>query len=157
MTDLNSVGWQTNPLDCLIKVDLNQAFLTIQLLRRYGRCGTDRFFDCLAGDGQQLVANFSTADGLKIDSTPKTVISAAVLGMLNVLILPILKAVFFVPNLLTLRLLSGVFAFVVMNVIVFASAAKLVEGFSLRMGLWSAVLGAIALAVVSSFIKSALI
>jgi putative membrane protein len=54
-------------------------------------------------------------------------------------------------------LLSGAFAFVAMNVIVFASAAKLVEGFSLRMGIWSAVLGAIALAVVSSFINGALI
>jgi len=78
------------------------------------------------------------------------------LGILNVLILPVLKAVFFLPNLLTLGLLSGAFAFV-MNVIVFASAAKLVEGFSLRMGLWSAVLGAIALAAVSSFINGALI
>jgi putative membrane protein len=94
--------------------------------------------------------------GVEIDSTPKAVISAAVLGILNVLILPILKAVFLIPNVLTLGLLSGAFAFV-MNVIVFASAAKLVEGFSLRMGLWSAVLGAIALAAVSSLINGALI
>ncbi|MEG4115470.1 MULTISPECIES: phage holin family protein [unclassified Microcoleus] len=106
--------------------------------------------------GSSLLLISQLPIGVEIDSTPKAVISAAVLGMLNVLILPVLKAVFFVPNLLTLGLLSGVFAFV-MNVIVFASAAKLVEGFSLRMGLWSAVLGAIALAVVSSFINGALI
>jgi putative membrane protein len=94
--------------------------------------------------------------GVEIDSTPKAIISAAVLGILNVLILPILKAVFLVPNLLTLGLLSGIFAFV-MNVIIFAAAAKLVAGFRLRMGIWSAVLGAIALAVASSFINGVLI
>ncbi|MEG3937232.1 MULTISPECIES: phage holin family protein [unclassified Microcoleus] len=106
--------------------------------------------------GSSLLLISQLPIGVEIDSTPKAVISAAVLGLLNVLILPILKTVFFVPNLLTLGLLSGVFAFV-MNAIVFASAAKLVEGFHLRMGLWSTVLGAIALAAVSSFINSALI
>lgn len=106
--------------------------------------------------GSSLLLISQLPIGVEIYSTPKAVISAAVLGLLNVLILPILKTVFFVPNLLTLGLLSGVFAFV-MNAIVFASAAKLVEGFRLRMGLWSAVLGAIALAAVSSFINSALI
>ena len=106
--------------------------------------------------GSSLLLISQLPIGVQIDSTPKAVISAAVLGILNVLILPILKAVFLLPNLLTLGLLSGAFAFL-MNVIIFASAAKLVEGFSLRMGLWSAVLGAIALAAVSSFINGALI
>jgi putative membrane protein len=106
--------------------------------------------------GSSLLLISQLPIGVEIDSTPKAVISAAVLGILNVLILPILKAVFLVPNLLTLGLLSGAFAFVI-NVIVFASAAKLVEGFRLRMGLWSAVLGAIALAAVSSFINGALL
>ncbi|WP_377474491.1 phage holin family protein [Microcoleus anatoxicus] len=102
--------------------------------------------------GSSLLLISQLPIGVEIDSTPKAVFAAAVLGILNVLILPILKAVFLVPNLLTLGLLSGLFAFV-MNVIIFATAAKLVEGFSLRMGMLSAVLGALALAVVSSFIR----
>ncbi|XZO01246.1 MAG: phage holin family protein [Microcoleus sp.] len=106
--------------------------------------------------GSSLLLISQLPIGVEIDSTPKAVFAAAVLGILNVLILPILKAVFLVPNLLTLGLLSGLFAFV-MNVIIFATAAKLVEGFSLRMGMLSAVLGALALAVVSSFINGVLI
>lgn len=106
--------------------------------------------------GSSLLLISQLPIGVEIDSTPKAVFAAAVLGILNVLILPILKAVFFVPNVLTLGLLSGLFAFV-MNVIIFASAAKLVEGFSLGMGIWSAVLGAIALALVSSLINGVLI
>ncbi|NJL68512.1 MAG: phage holin family protein [Richelia sp. CSU_2_1] len=106
--------------------------------------------------GSSLLLISQLPIGVEIDSTPKAVISAAVLGILNVLILPILKTVFFVPNILTLGLLSGLFAFV-MNVIIFAAAAKLVDGFRLRMGIWSAILGAIALAVASSFINGVLI
>jgi putative membrane protein len=106
--------------------------------------------------GSSLLLISQLPIGVEIDSTPKAVFAAAALGILNVLILPILKAVFFVPNVLTLGLLSGLFAFV-MNVIIFAGAAKLVEGFRLRMGIWSAVLGALALAVVSSLINGVLI
>ncbi|MGL5064093.1 MAG: phage holin family protein [Microcoleus sp.] len=106
--------------------------------------------------GSSLLLISQLPIGVEIDSTPKAIISAAVLGILNVLILPILKAVFLVPNVLTLGLLSGLFAFV-MNVIIFAVAAKLVEGFRLRMGIWSAILGAIALAVASSLINGVLI
>lgn len=94
--------------------------------------------------------------GVEIDTTPKAFISAAALGILNALVLPILRVVFFVPNLLTLGLLSGLFAFVI-NIIVFSLAARLVEGFRLRQGMLSAVLGAIALAVVSSLINGWLI
>lgn len=94
--------------------------------------------------------------GVEIKSPPKAAIAAGVLGLLNVLILPILKAVFFIPNVLTLGLLSGLFAFI-MNVALFTLAAKAVEGFSLRMGMWSAVFGALALALVSNFIEGVLI
>ncbi|HLO49654.1 MAG TPA: phage holin family protein [Kamptonema sp.] len=106
--------------------------------------------------GSSLLLISQLPIGVEIDSTPKAILSAAVLGILNVLILPILRAVFFIPNVLTLGLLSGLFAFV-MNVAIFALAAKVVDGFSLRMGMWSAVLGAIALALVSSFINGVLI
>ncbi|MCU0545329.1 MAG: phage holin family protein [Oscillatoriaceae cyanobacterium Prado104] len=108
----------------------------------------------VTGSSLLLISQFPI--GVEIDSTPKAVISAAVLGILNVLILPILKTFFFLPNLLTLGLLSGLFAFV-MNVIIFAVAAKVVEGFRLRMGIWSAILGAIALAAASSLIDGVLL
>lgn len=94
--------------------------------------------------------------GVEVDSPPKAFIAAATLGILNVLVLPILKALFFIPNVLTLGLLSGLFAFV-MNVAIFILAARVVQGFRLRMGIWSAVFGAIALALVSNFIESTLI
>lgn len=94
--------------------------------------------------------------GIELESTPKAAIAAGALGILNVLILPVLKAFFFIPNVLTLGLLSGVFAFV-MNIAIFALAAKVVQGFSLRRGILSAVLGALALAAVSNFIYGVLI
>ncbi len=106
--------------------------------------------------GSSLLLISQLPIGVEIDSTPKAIVAAAVLGILNVLILPILKVVFFVPNVLTLGLLSGLFAFV-MNIIIFSLAAKSVEGFRLRMGIWSAVLGALALALVSNFINTVLI
>ncbi len=94
--------------------------------------------------------------GIEIESPPKAVVAAAALGGLNVLILPLLKALFFIPNVLTLGLLSGLFAFV-MNVIVFAVAARLVPGFRLEKGLTTAVFGALALALVSSSIETFLL
>lgn len=106
--------------------------------------------------GSSLLLISQLPIGVEIDSTPKAVISAAIMGILNVLILPILRVVFFVPNVLTLGLLSGLFAFV-MNVAIFALAAKAVEGFRLRLGIWSAVFGAFALALVSNFINTVLI
>ncbi|CBN59310.1 MULTISPECIES: phage holin family protein [Kamptonema] len=106
--------------------------------------------------GSSLLLISQLPIGVQIDSTPKAIVSAAVLGILNVLIMPIFRAVFFIPNVLTLGLLSGLFAFVI-NVIIFALAAKVVEGFSLQKGMWSAVLGALALALVSSFINGVLI
>lgn len=94
--------------------------------------------------------------GIQIDSPPKALMAAAALGGLNVLILPLLKAVFFIPNLLTLGLLSGLFAFV-MNVVIFAIAARVVPGFRLEKGITTAIFGALALALVSSSIETILL
>ncbi|NES94324.1 MAG: phage holin family protein [Desertifilum sp. SIO1I2] len=94
--------------------------------------------------------------GIELDSTPKATIAAGTLGILNVLVLPIFRAFFFIPNVLTLGLLSGIFAFV-MNVAIFALAARLIQGFTLKRGLLSAALGALALATVSNFIYGVLI
>lgn len=82
--------------------------------------------------------------GVDIDSPAKALIGGAVIGVLNGLyhILPDGLIVF--ANVITLGLLS-----LVINVIVFGLAAWLVQGFRLRWGILSAIIGAIALAVVN--------
>jgi putative membrane protein len=54
---------------------------------------------------------------------------------------------------LTLGLASGLVKFIV-NVIIFALAAQLVEGFQLKNGIWSAVIGAIILSLSNSIISN---
>lgn len=89
--------------------------------------------------------------GVEIDSTPKAFLSAAVLGIVAAVVNPILKAVFFIPNLLTFGLLSGVITFVIAAVSL-SVAASAIQGFRLRAGVVSALLGALALSVVSNLI-----
>ena len=89
--------------------------------------------------------------GVEIDSPAKAYISAAVLGIVAALVNPILKAVFFIPNVVTFGLLSGLFTFII-AAIAFGIAAALVSGFRLRLGIWSALIGALALSVVSNLI-----
>lgn len=83
--------------------------------------------------------------GVEIESFGKAAISAAVFGILNALLRPILT--FFTFPLIFLTF--GLFAFV-LNAIIFGLAAVLVTGFRLRWGVWSALIGAIALSVVNS-------
>jgi putative membrane protein len=85
--------------------------------------------------------------GIEIDSFYKAVISAAVFGILNATLLPIM-------TLLTLPFIILTFGlfFLVLNAIIFALAAALVPGFSLRWGFWSALIGSLALAVVNSIL-----
>lgn len=89
--------------------------------------------------------------GVEVDSTPKAFISAAVLGIVAAVVNPILKAVLFIPNLVTFGLLSGVFTFII-AAISLGVAASLISGFRLRAGVVSALLGALALSVVSNLI-----
>ncbi len=89
--------------------------------------------------------------GVEIDSPVKAYTSAAVLGVIAAVINPILKAVFFIPNLLTFGLISGLVTFVVAAVAL-AITASAVSGFRLRQGIWSALIGALALSVVSNLI-----
>ncbi len=79
--------------------------------------------------------------GVESDDFSKTAITALVIGVLNALVSPLRG----VLNVLTL----GIF-FLFGNIILFGIAAKLVEGFRLRWGIWSAVLGAIALSFLNS-------
>jgi putative membrane protein len=89
--------------------------------------------------------------GVEIDSPQKAFFSAAVLGIVTALVRPILSLIFTVPDLLTFNLLSGIFTFMI-AVVCFSIAAWLVEGFRLRFGIWSAVLGAFALSIINSLI-----
>ncbi|NEQ82617.1 MAG: phage holin family protein [Moorea sp. SIO2I5] len=85
--------------------------------------------------------------GVEIDSFGKALVSAVVFGILNALLKPILDVLALPLTILTL----GVFA-VVVNAIIFGLAAALVTGFRLRWGVWSALIGAIALGFVNSLI-----
>lgn len=83
--------------------------------------------------------------GVEIDTFGKALISAAVFGILNAIVKPIL-VVLGVPFIV---LTLGLFLFVI-NAIVFGLAAALVTGFRLRFGFWSALLGAFLLGLVNS-------
>lgn len=89
--------------------------------------------------------------GVEIDTPGKAFISAAVLGIVTTLVRPFLRLAFTIPNLATFDLLSGIFTFII-GVICFSLAAWLVEGFRLRYGLWSAILGSFALTVINNLI-----
>jgi putative membrane protein len=85
--------------------------------------------------------------GVEIDGFYKALISAAVIGILNAILLPILSFFSFPFILLTV----GLFFFV-LNAAIFGLAAYLVNGFRLRYGFWSALIGSIALAFINSIL-----
>ncbi|MBD6617988.1 phage holin family protein [Komarekiella sp. 'clone 1'] len=89
--------------------------------------------------------------GVEIDTPAKAFFSAAILGIVTAVVRPILRLVFAVPTFLTFDLLSGFFTFII-AVVCFSIAAWLVDGFRLRFGIWSAVLGAFALTLINSLI-----
>jgi putative membrane protein len=85
--------------------------------------------------------------GVEIDSFGKAAISAIVFGILNALLRPVIAFLAFPITFLTLGLFS-----LVVNAIIFGLAAWLVQGFRLRWGFWSALIGAFALSVMNSII-----
>ncbi len=85
--------------------------------------------------------------GVEIDNFGKALITAAVFGILNALLLPILT--FFTLPFIILSL--GLFFFV-LNSIIFGISAAIVPGFRLRYGFWSATIGSIALAIMNSIL-----
>ena len=82
--------------------------------------------------------------GVEIDSFPKALISAAIFGVVNAVVRFVTSPV----NFITFGIFSWVF-----NIIAFGIAAWLVRGFRLRMGIISAILGALSLAIVSSLLN----
>ncbi len=85
--------------------------------------------------------------GVEIDGFQKAILSAAVFGILNALLRPLLDLLALPINFLTF----GLFA-IVLNAIIFGLAAYLVTGFRLRWGFWSALIGGVALGIINSLI-----
>jgi|SRR4028118_744435 Predicted membrane protein len=89
--------------------------------------------------------------GVDIDTFGKAMISAAVFGLLNALVRPVFMFFGF-----PLVLVTFGFWIIVINAIIFGLAAWLVEGFRLRWGIWSALLGALALGFIYSLLDQVL-
>ncbi|BFM38730.1 phage holin family protein [Synechocystis sp. LKSZ1] len=85
--------------------------------------------------------------GVEISSFKKALISALVFGLLNAFVRPVLAFFAFPLTFLTFGLFS-----VVINAAIFGLAAFLVDGFSLRWGFWSALMGALLLGFINSLI-----
>ncbi len=90
--------------------------------------------------------------GVEIDSFEKAIMAALVFGVLNfianlVLYNPLSKIITVPLNFLSLGLFS-----LIVNLIIFALAAFFVEGFRLRWGIMSALIGSLALSVINSLI-----
>ena len=84
--------------------------------------------------------------GVEIDSFQKAAISAVVFGILNLLVSPILQML----SLPMALIFSGFLLSLLINMIIFGLAAWLVEGFRLRWGIWSALIGSLALSFINS-------
>ncbi len=83
--------------------------------------------------------------GVEIQSFSTALWSAAVFGILNATLGAVLRFLAFPITFLTL----GLFA-LILNGLIFALAANLVDGFNLKKGFLSAILGTIALSLVNS-------
>ncbi len=94
-----------------------------------------------------VIAQLSAFTGVEIDGFKKALISAAIFGILNALVRPVIA---FVSAPIT-WLTFGMFSLVV-NAIIFGLAAWIVTGFRLRWGIWSALIGSLALSVINSVI-----
>jgi putative membrane protein len=86
--------------------------------------------------------------GVEIDSPVKALLGGAIIGAFN-------GIWGFFPDLI--RKLTWLFTLGIVpllgSIIVFGFAAWMVEGFRLRWGIWSAIMGSLALAIVSSLLK----
>ncbi|TVQ58524.1 MAG: phage holin family protein [Spirulina sp. DLM2.Bin59] len=87
--------------------------------------------------------------GIEVDGFNKALVAGLVFGLLNATLHPILFLLTLPITLLTFGLFS-----LVINAIIFALAAALVDGFSLRNGFWSALIGTILLSFLNSVLMS---
>lgn len=85
--------------------------------------------------------------GVEIDGFNKALISAAVFGIVNAFLGPIFRLLALPFTIITFGLFS-----IIVNAIIFGLAAYLVQGFRLRWGFWSALIGSLALGFINSLI-----
>lgn len=85
--------------------------------------------------------------GVEIDSTGTAVVAALVFGILNALVKPVLTFL----SLPLIFITFGIF-FLIINAIIFAIAAWLIDGFRLRNGFVSAIIGSIILSILNTII-----
>lgn len=83
--------------------------------------------------------------GIEVDGVGKALVAGAVFGILNWLLGWIAGST--ILNVLTLGII-----WLIVNVVVFGLSAWLVQGFRLRLGIVSAILGAIALTFINSIL-----
>lgn len=83
--------------------------------------------------------------GIEVEDFSKALIAALVIGLINAFLGPIVRFIAFPLTILTL----GLFALVV-NALLFGLAAYLVQGFKLRNGFWSALIGSILLSLINA-------
>lgn len=89
--------------------------------------------------------------GVEIDSFGKALVSAAIFGILNAFVKPVLDFFAFPLEVITFGLFS-----IVVNAIIFGLAAWLVSGFRLKWGIGSAFLGSLALSIINSLLSGLL-
>ncbi|QNH60391.1 phage holin family protein [Limnospira indica] len=99
-----------------------------------------------------LIAKLSKFTGVEIEDFKKALTSSAVFGLLNLLVRPILVRLA-VP--LTVVFSSFIIT-LLLNMAIFGLAAWLVRGFYLRRGIWSALIGALALSFINSILYEVL-
>mgnify|MGYP001799412777 FL=1 len=87
--------------------------------------------------------------GVESDSFGKTAITALVFGVLNGIV-GIIAGLPVLGGLVWLVTLGGL----LLNLILFGLSAKLVEGFRLRWGIWSAIIGAFLLSILTSILSA---
>lgn len=87
--------------------------------------------------------------GVEIDSPVKALMAGAIIGLFN-------GIGYALPLTGTLAVLSLGIIPLIVSTIIFAIAAKLIEGFRLVYGIWSALFGAVSLAIVSSILNKIL-
>ena len=86
--------------------------------------------------------------GVEIDSPVKALLGGAIIGAFNGIRGFFPQVIRTVTWLFTLGIVP-----LLGSIIVFGFAAWMVEGFRLRWGIWSAIMGSLALAIVSSLLK----
>lgn len=95
-----------------------------------------------------LIAQLSPITGVEIDTFQKALWSAAIFGVLNVLVRPVLETFALPLDVIFSAFIVGL----ILNMTIFGIAAWLVSGFRLRWGILSALIGSVALVVINSVI-----